>query len=252
MPKEPNHTIKIEFGEVIKLGLYQAEALKDWGMRERIVKLLFDEVGIPYTVTRGMKSSADVIDIITSEHNNFLERVKKIRNKDAERKANGKRTESKRNSNGNPEEVGRSAYGARDARACVPALRIPYTPVAPTGGERLSGQDEETSWWDWWRAYPKKVGQDSARRTWHAVFEDLPPVEKMLAALKWQSASDEWTRDNGRYIPSASTYLSDGRWKDEPSGGPAPASADVQPVLSPDIAELERVMAERRRKASAQ
>ena len=32
-----------------------------------------------------------------------------------------------------------------------------------------------------------------------------------------QKESDQWTRDDGQFIPLPATYLNQGRWKDEPT-----------------------------------
>lgn len=82
-----------------------------------------------------------------------------------------------------------------------------YTPIAPKGvAERFER---------FWSAYPKKTGKDAARK----CFEKRKPEEllltKMLDALTHQSASREWQKDGGQYIPNPATWLNQGRWQDE-------------------------------------
>lgn len=38
----------------------------------------------------------------------------------------------------------------------------------------------------------------------------------MLVALARQRNSDDWQRDDGRYIPHPTTWLNGRRWEDEP------------------------------------
>ena len=39
--------------------------------------------------------------------------------------------------------------------------------------------------------------------------------QRMLEAIKEQTASEQWKRDNGQYIPNPATWLNQGRWDDE-------------------------------------
>lgn len=63
-----------------------------------------------------------------------------------------------------------------------------------------------------WAAYPRKVGKKAAEKAFNGV--DIP-VETLVSAIKRQECSDQWTRDNGKYIPNPATWLNQGRWEDE-------------------------------------
>lgn len=63
-----------------------------------------------------------------------------------------------------------------------------------------------------WKAYPRKVGKDAARRAFAKV---KVPVETLVAAVEAQKASPQWTKDNGQFIPNPATWLNQGRWEDE-------------------------------------
>lgn len=63
-----------------------------------------------------------------------------------------------------------------------------------------------------WKAYPRKVGKDAARRAFAKV---KVPVETLVAAVEAQKASTQWTKDNGQFIPNPATWLNQGRWQDE-------------------------------------
>lgn len=63
-----------------------------------------------------------------------------------------------------------------------------------------------------WKAYPRKVGKDAARRAFAKV---KVPVETLVAAVEAQKASTQWTKDNGQFIPNPATWLNQGRWEDE-------------------------------------
>lgn len=63
-----------------------------------------------------------------------------------------------------------------------------------------------------WAAYPRKVGKQAALKAFKGV---TIPVETLVSAIKRQECSDQWTRDNGKYIPNPATWLNQGRWEDE-------------------------------------
>ena len=65
---------------------------------------------------------------------------------------------------------------------------------------------------EFWKAYPKKVGKEAARKAFGKV---KVPIESLLTAIERQKCSDQWTKDNGQYIPNPATWLNQGRWEDE-------------------------------------
>ena len=65
-----------------------------------------------------------------------------------------------------------------------------------------------------WTAYPKKVGKKAAFKAWQKA-KDRPPLPDILDAIKAQTHSKQWTKDNGEYIPHPATWINAGRWDDE-------------------------------------
>lgn len=63
-----------------------------------------------------------------------------------------------------------------------------------------------------WKAYPKKVGKQAALKAFQRV---KVPLETLLTAIDRQKRGEQWSRDNGRYIPNPATWLNQGRWEDE-------------------------------------
>lgn len=87
--------------------------------------------------------------------------------------------------------------------------------------DRASVKSEYSSGFlEFWRAYPRKVGKGAAWRAWRT---SRPDTDAVLAALKWQAASESWAKEGGRYIPHPATYLNQRRWEDEPVGASQPA-----------------------------
>lgn len=66
---------------------------------------------------------------------------------------------------------------------------------------------------EFWNKYPKKTGKDAAEKAWK---KKKPMIDSVLNALVWQIESDQWTKQQGQFIPNPATYLNQGRWQDEP------------------------------------
>ena len=67
----------------------------------------------------------------------------------------------------------------------------------------------------WYALYPRKRAPGDAWRAWKAT-KDRPELPAMLAALAWQRACPDWTKEAGKWIPYPATYLRGRRWEDEP------------------------------------
>lgn len=96
-----------------------------------------------------------------------------------------------------------------------------------TGKERLEigkskarlGKDKEPSpsgeaFGVFWDAYPKKVGKAAAEKAFTKAIKKTT-VDRMIAAIRYQSLTDQWSREGGKYIPYPSTWLNQERWNDD-------------------------------------
>jgi hypothetical protein len=99
-----------------------------------------------------------------------------------------------------------------------------------------------------WSAYPRHVAKQEAMKR----FEKLNPsddlLETMLKAIEKQKGSEQWTKDNGQYIPHPSTWLNQSRWEDElPAAGTSGKIVNAQGYSQrnyedEDAAALERML----------
>ena len=80
-----------------------------------------------------------------------------------------------------------------------------------------------------WKAYPKKVGKGAAEKTWKKIKPTAELFNTIMAAIDAAKASEQWQRENGRYIPNPTTWLNQRRWEDEL---PAAAPLYSQPQTS--------------------
>lgn len=65
---------------------------------------------------------------------------------------------------------------------------------------------------EFWSLYPKHDGKAVAYKSW---IKKQPNIEVVKNALSWQTKLDGWVKENGKYIPMASTYINQERWDDE-------------------------------------
>lgn len=79
----------------------------------------------------------------------------------------------------------------------------------PPRGETYSQEFQE-----FWKAYPKKKSKDEAWRAWKSR-RDRPPLMEIVASIERQKLTDDWIKDNGRFIPHPATWLRGGDWKDD-------------------------------------
>ena len=108
----------------------------------------------------------------------------------------------------------RARTSATASATATTTTRSPHSP--PRGAHSLTppGFDQ------FWDSYPNKAGKDDALTVWRRgkskAGRPIPSVDIVLAALARAKASNDWTKDNGKYIPHPATWLRDGRWQDEP------------------------------------
>ena len=90
-----------------------------------------------------------------------------------------------------------------------------------------------------WMAYPKKQGKVAAQRAWAALKPGDQLAELITENVRRRRGTQDWQKENGRYVPLPTTYLSGRRWEDEL---PEPKRGD--PDWLPDEEEAEAIMRE--------
>ena len=66
-----------------------------------------------------------------------------------------------------------------------------------------------------WTLYPNKKGKQDAAAAWKKLNPDVELRQTLMTALANHSASRDWTKDDGQYVPMASTWLNKKRYQDE-------------------------------------
>ncbi len=66
-----------------------------------------------------------------------------------------------------------------------------------------------------WNAYPKKKDKVRARTAFDKLNITDELLQKFLTAICEQKKSEDWQKENGRFIPYPATWLNGHRWEDE-------------------------------------
>lgn len=67
-----------------------------------------------------------------------------------------------------------------------------------------------------WKEYPRKSAKDAAYKAWNKKVAAIEGVaEKIMEVLPRHKRQEQWKKDDGEYIPHASTWLNQSRWNDE-------------------------------------
>jgi hypothetical protein len=154
------------------------------------------------------ESVAIVMDLVTpvliNGRNKAMNRLNKTKTNEEQTKNKSEQNESKEERNevlSSPSYIEREKEGERE----IEIEKDTYIPPTPKG-------EKQTMFDKFWQAYPKKIGKQDAEKAFRNV---KVPIETLLDAIEKQKYSNQWTKDNGQYIPNPATWLRQGRWDDE-------------------------------------
>lgn len=103
-------------------------------------------------------------------------------------------------------------------------------PSEPVNEPKPSVTSDQAEGFDqFWRLYPKKKGRKDAAKAWTKLNPNEELRQALISALGIHCISEDWTKDQGRYIPNASTWINGERWTDElaPASGKPSAYTNV-------------------------
>ena len=91
--------------------------------------------------------------------------------------------------------------------------------ASPESGPRspFKSKRQEQLFDQFWAQYPKKRSKGQAEKAWVKIQPqpDEQLVDRMIAAIERAKKSEEWRKENGRYIPYPATWLNAKGWEDE-------------------------------------
>lgn len=96
-----------------------------------------------------------------------------------------------------------------------------------------------------WAVYPRKVAKADAKKAFMKISPDEALLLKMIKALERDKHSKQWRKDDGQFIPYASTWLRGLRWEDEGETVPESTdSFDADEFFEAALKRTQRMMAE--------
>ena len=68
---------------------------------------------------------------------------------------------------------------------------------------------------EFWETYPRKKAKGDVFKVWNRLKPNDELFNLIIDAVKKQKLSEDWTKDNGKFIPYPATWLRGQRWLDE-------------------------------------
>lgn len=75
--------------------------------------------------------------------------------------------------------------------------------------------NKDAAFHSFWEKYPRKIGKKAAWKAWGKVEWTQELQERIIKALDVAISSEQWSKDSGRYIPHAATWVNGERWEDD-------------------------------------
>jgi len=63
--------------------------------------------------------------------------------------------------------------------------------------------------------YPNKTAKAEAIKAWNKINLTDELFELIISKLELYKKTDQWEKDNGKFIPMPSTWINQKRWEDE-------------------------------------
>lgn len=113
----------------------------------------------------------------------------------------------------------------REAHSSLPvpdaSARVTDMQVGRKEGKGKEHASDDARFETFWISYPRKVARQDAAKAFNKLALVNGDFEKVLAALDAAKASEQWQRDEGKFIPHAATWLNGRRFEDEGTTKPA-------------------------------
>lgn len=101
-----------------------------------------------------------------------------------------------------------SAPGGCNGVRITPAMECTRTINEPS-------MNHQSGFEVFWLAYPKKKAKGDAQRAWSKLKPNADLTDSILQAIEAQKTAEDWTKENGKFIPYPATWLNSRRWEDE-------------------------------------
>lgn len=95
--------------------------------------------------------------------------------------------------------------------------------VTPREEKRREEERLGIAFAQFWVSYPRKEKKVAAEKAFAKINPDDALLSRMLSALSLAKQTEQWRKDDGAFVPHASSWLNGRRWEDE-----VPRSASVE------------------------
>jgi len=94
-------------------------------------------------------------------------------------------------------------------------LEKPKHTLRKTSNITKGTKEESISFNDLWCKYPKKTAKVESEKAFQKLNPDKKLFDEILTALEKHKLTEQWQKENGKYIPKLVNWLKGERWKDE-------------------------------------
>lgn len=120
--------------------------------------------------------------------------------------------------------LSRSHAMSRDVTPRVDKSRVdqkkqhPPLPPSPGGSAPQNGAGSLEAFERFWLEYPKprRKAKWEARKAWTALRPNAETIARIMRSLAAWKASDDWTKEAGKFVPWPQKFLNRHRWEDIP------------------------------------
>lgn len=117
-----------------------------------------------------------------------------------------------------PESMGRDVDG-KGVEGSSTSLRserevdgsFPVKPTNTNNGNITTSEDFDA----FWRNYPRRVSKGDAEKAWAKIKPDQALRVRIMRTLNLLKQCEQWTRDNGQFVPYPASWLNAKGWEDE-------------------------------------
>lgn len=95
-------------------------------------------------------------------------------------------------------------------------------PDAPSGKPPTPKPQTKSDFERFWEVYPRKIGKGAAQTAFAAALNKpkAPTADHIIRSVVEHKETWNWKKENGQFIPHATTYLHQERWNDDLTNEP--------------------------------
>lgn len=96
---------------------------------------------------------------------------------------------------------------------------------------------------DFWDIYPRRTARSNAEKSWAKLKPSQELFDRICNALAWQRETEDWRKENGKFIPHPATWLNQKRWEDEEPFVPEEQFEMTDEMIRENMRQRERAAA---------